>query len=403
MKKNLAEKFDRLPQDFDRLAIWNGIERPKKYFMLKFYFFRGFLASLVLATLFLVFTQSEDVFSKDEKPASIALAKSSESAFENKGEVGPIQHLSDRSAIRQTKSKVIADVSPILLEQEKTLSPTLTQFGRKTKEIKKPLEKKEEILHQKQHHTSLPQVDTIANLEIQIPDELYLVLKQKGVDLPFIDPDQLPAIINPRRHSLSIRAGIGSHQSHFLSTLEESLAWANRQEKPQLGYNLGLRYEYLLKNNFLLSINGGYQLYKANINTRNLLDSMGQALQIDYDLYNHYHLFTGNLELGKRFHHETFFWDILGGLGLKFKQFSEVDYFIKEGELARKPLVKALYKNSGHVFYSLQTSFGKHLTDRIFIRVGAQAFSGFTLTGPQTTNRHLIIPFTTFLEAGVKF
>ncbi len=205
------------------------------------------------------------------------------------------------------------------------------------------------------------------------------------------------------KQSLAFHAGVGIHDSDFSSSNEEELIWRNNLEKPQLGYSLGVRYEYTLRRNFLLSITAGYHLYKDKITTAHIHESPDLNLQTDYKLHNHYHVFSSQVEVGRRFYQKGFFWDINGGIGLKFHQVSEVDYFVSELELAEESRIKSAYQSSGDVFFTARAAMGKYLSNRLFVRTGTQINSGIDLTASQAGTRHRIVPVNVFVELGLRF
>jgi hypothetical protein len=71
--KKLSEKFDRLPQDFDREAIWKGIEKPKRLFIYRPEFWTAFAAALSGVLLF--------VFIPDNAPQPSAVSAFDETPF----------------------------------------------------------------------------------------------------------------------------------------------------------------------------------------------------------------------------------------------------------------------------------------------------------------------------------
>jgi hypothetical protein len=126
-------------------------------------------------------------------------------------------------------------------------------------------------------------------------------------------------------------------------------------------------------------------------------------VQIDYKLHNHYHVFSGQVEMGKRFFQKAFFWDVNGGLGLKFNQITDADFFVGAGELAGQEQVESTYQRSTDVFFTAQAAVGRQLSDRLFVRMGTQINSGIELTAPQAEIRHRLVPIHVFLEAGIRF
>ncbi len=64
--KKLSEKFDHLPQDFDREIIWQGIKKPKPALIFHTYF-RVACLFIALVVLFFIFTPGDSPVLKPEK------------------------------------------------------------------------------------------------------------------------------------------------------------------------------------------------------------------------------------------------------------------------------------------------------------------------------------------------
>lgn len=384
--KNLSEKFDQLPQDFDREAIWKGVEKPVLQPVLHRYSWGG-LSLIASAALFVVLLFDNSPVSKPETTDTVIEASLQEEAtvvlsgpeapgpgFESGAQRDVIfsETTNHPGEIRETEQNPLYGIGSNTKSQEGILSPGGQEHDKKVG--------KAEALPA----LLLPLKSSQENV---FPlHEGKILVRQKGA-----------------RHRLAVQAGIGTHRLDFLSSGVEGPAWRSNLEKPQLDFGLGIRYEYALRHNFLLSFSAAYRLYKDQITTAHIRESIYRAVQIDYDLHNHYHVFSGQVEMGKRFFQKAFFWDISGGLGLKFNQITDVDFFVGAGELAGEEQVKSTYQRPTDVFLTAQAALGRQLSDRLFVRMGTQVHSAIELTAPQAQIRHRLVPIHVFLEAGIRF
>jgi hypothetical protein len=164
-----------------------------------------------------------------------------------------------------------------------------------------------------------------------------------------------------------------------------------------------LKYELLVWQDFLISVSATYHLYKDKINADHVLKSAVQDSLISYRLHNHYHLFAGQIEVGRRFYQKNVFWDVRGGLGITYRQFVETDFFIQEGNLAERAQIEGDYRQRTDTFITGEAAVGKHLNSRLIIRMGVQFQSGRNLTHAQAGIQHRILSVNGFLEAGIRF
>jgi len=400
MKEQLSHKFDHLPQDFDREAIWEGIETPTRWSVVRNYV-RLTLVAIISAGLILVFVRSDDPVAK---AGTSDLARTAEPAA-GKGYAAP------EAKVPAPKSEA-APESVSLFSGPSDRSPKSTVAQVKNSDMAEGglvVEPVEQV--DRRHLKSPPPDRTIneyreENIEHGIeplpalPFALQSISKKPLSGIRHIEVVKRP---KPGRHSLTFQAGLGTHGFRFSATEEEGAMWRRELEKPQLDYGLGLRYEYRMRHHVLLSLSAAYRLYKEKIIFSHIRESGGEAVRMDYKLHNHYHVFSGQAEVGKRFYQKHFFWDALAGLGVKFFQVSEVDYFVGEGELATAEQINRAYPNTPDLYFTAQAALGKHLSDRLFFRMGAQVHSRMDLTTQEADTRHRILPVQAFLEVGMRF
>ncbi|MEO1263506.1 MAG: hypothetical protein AAFZ15_32140 [Bacteroidota bacterium] len=403
--KNLSDKFDRLPQEFDREAIWEGIKKPKRQSNYSFYLWGIFLC-ISSAALFFLFNHSNNIIPKHEEPSTTKQVKAPEikTLFKAQEE--------EQNALVESSSPQKSDDAPAVVPSGRTnkksgaeknaiagTSPGETGIDLFEKITR--AEPQDKANHPKAHPGTFLSKDT--EYEIEALPSLSIYLNSSEEKTWSIQNEKITVERKGTRQSLAFRATIGTHFSDFSSSGKEEPALRNDLEKPQLDFGLSFRYEYILRQNFMLSASAGYHLYKDKIATAQIRKSGNQFERVDYKLYNHYHVFSGQVELGKRFYQRAFFWDVQGGVGLKFHQVSELNYFVSEKELASMEQVKNAYQNSADVFFTTQAAIGKHFGNRYFIRTGSQINAGIDLTSPQAVNRHRIIPINIFVELGMRF
>jgi hypothetical protein len=402
--KKLSEQFDNLPQDFDREAIWSGIEKPKPLFFFRPSFMATFLAGTAAALLF-VFNplkptpHQPNATESVEVTAANTMPTLSTSHLEGSA-TNPIPTNPTKESIAASFST--AEATPTY--QEET--------GFSSEMVQKNAELRSETEGAANANTPVNKSLTPA-LPIQpsAPKQLPSISATSfsaNSDLAgrlSPAPPQIKPAPRHGKHRLALRGGVGFHTIHFSTNNETDPAWRNQLEKTQLDYSLGLRYEYAFEQNFLLSLTASYQLIKDQIQTEYIRQTPLQDYLINYQLHNHYHLFSGSLELGKRFYQKRFFWDVQGGVGITLHQISEVDFFVGEGELADEIQIANTYPAAPakDVFFTGQAAIGKHLNSRLFARTGVQIQSARDLASPQEGIRHRIVPFQVFMEVGYRF
>lgn len=396
-----ANKFDRLPQDFDREAIWEGIEKPRRQPVARIYF-RVALLVVAVAALFSVFTHSNSPIPKSEQSGR----QKTESAGLKSYAISSAKDLGTPAVTHSPNSSVMPDRYYSTAEAPETGSRITENSGEPEREsiIIEKTDSSAEAKHDR--HDPLPDLRLYANRRFAynidlLPASLFLLKNNSGKMADF-QQEKIIVKHKSRKQSLALRVDLGTHHANFVSGDDETSKWRSNLEKPQLDYGLTLRYAYLLKQNFQLSLSVQYHLYKDRITTTFARDSMGLDVQVDYKLYNHYHVFSGQVEAGKRFYLGKLFCDVDGGVGLKFNQVSEVDYFIDEDKLEDKGQINSAYQSKADMFFTAQAAIGRHLNERLFVRMGTQASSGINLTAPGAGVRHSIVPINAFLEIGMR-
>ena len=399
MKEQLSHKFDHLPQDFDREAIWEGIEPPTRWSVVRNYV-RLTLVAIVSAGLILVFVRSDD---------PVAKAGTSDLAGTGEPTAGKGYAVAEAKA-PAPKSEAAPGRVPLPAPSDRSPKSTVAQV--KNSDMAEGGLAGEPLEQVDRSHLKSPRPDRTINEyreeNIEHSIEILPVLPfalQSSSENPLDGIRRVEVVKRPKpgRHSLTFRAGLGTHGSRFSATEEEGAMWRRELEKPQLDYGLGLRYEFRMRHHFLLSISAAYRLYKEKITFSHIRESGGEAVRMEYELHNHYHVFSGQAELGKRFYQKHFFWDVLGGLGVKFFQVSEVDYFVGEGERATGQQINQAYQSTPDLYFTAEAALGKHLSDRLFLRMGAQAHSRMDLTAHEAEIRHRILPIQAFVEVGMRF
>ena len=381
---HLQDTFDQLPQDFDRMAIWRGIEKPTRRFWLPHLFWTD-LAVLCLIGLvwgiaaWMPSTPPGTSPHAPKQPLAAQAPRSQPVAAEAPPGIahapaGQIPAPRPQAAPPQT-GRAIQAASPLPLPRALAAQ-----------------------LH------PIPAGGIPTPLIREIPPQAVPAMAptvQAPAPAPRFDP--LPAPAPVFRNSLHLRLSAGQHRAVFSPAQPATLTWRAPFEQAQVDFGLGLRYERVLQRDFLLAFSAQYTLFKDNIQTTRLGTQLGQPVRIAYDLHNHYHVFAAQLALGKRMPAGPYFWDVLGGGGVKLYQVSEVDFFVGEGQLASEAQAQALYAPSPDLFFTAQTAVGRHLGHRLTIRLGAQAASGLDLSAATAPYQHRVLSLNAFVEAGWRF
>lgn len=398
--KNLSDKFDNLPQDFDPEVIWQGIEKPVRRPNRRRHFIWVVVLLLIATTALIRFV------SRQPKPAE-----------QKSGTIADNKKATIKAADVYAGANIPVEQQEVRVGGFASASPN-TNIAHKSGEITNSPEKNtssEYLTREKtspetfdlfdtipQYSPENPAADPNSIIVNKLPARTFAVDFSKQKPVLYSIPNII-VIHKKRKQSVALSIDIGKHTSHFEAPSDENEALRSQLELPQLDYGLGLRYEYLLKKSFFLSASANYHLYKDKINTAYIRQYPGQDLLVDYRLYNHYHVFAGQIELGKRFARRYFYWDVQGGFGLKIHQISEVDYFVSEQTLAEAEQISITYRNTPDMFFTAQAALGKQLGHRTFVRLGVQATPGLTLSASGSDLTHQINPFRAFIEAGIRF
>ena len=441
--KNLSEKFDQLPLDFDREAVWQGIEKPTGFFYVRIYLWKALglmgagsviIGSLLFYSGFFAAPSSSQNLSKGQlnrnKPSTKMAASS---ATTNTPLTKPTIELEDSKKTGRTLTST----------QVNQLDQTRTGNHPTHAESSTPPEPNQaEATPSAPMQTILPETNPIYNQEdlisttvdtpqpverepsqalalflteqasSRIPVQTFALAPPLPAPKTMLDTIHYPHSeatqpVSPKNHpfihTFSVRGGIGSHQSQFTGDGKTGLALRSGLERPQVDYHLGLRYALQIKNGFFLALAGNYHLYKEQIATTYWRASTEEDILVTYQLYNHYHLFSGQLGLGKRFQQKTFFIDLQAGLGLTMHQAVETDYFTEEGQLASEAEILAAYTNTNNLFWTGEAAIGKYIGDRWAVRMGPQFNASLILTGTTSTTQHRLSSYLLFVEFGTWF
>lgn len=394
--KKLSEKFDQLPQDFDPELIWQGIEKPGKRPDRRRYY--RWIGLFLIATTALVcfFSRQAKTAQKPTANAGIDNANSNATvAYAGADSGAPSGHQEDRVDALPTVTQNINIAGKLEKSTgsfEENASNDHLAVETITPNAPDSIEERQQINHENppgKHPAtvteSLPVLDCAVDFNREKP-------------VWYAAPNII-VVHKARKQSLALGVDIGRHHSRFDAPSDENASLRSQLEVPQLDYGLGLRYEHLLSRNFFVSVSANYHLYKDKINTAYIRPN----LQVDYRLYNHYHVFAAQLELGKRFFQRHFFWDVQGGLGLKLHQITEADYFVSEDMLADAEQIGHTYRNTPDLFFAAQAALGKKLGQKTFVRLGVQATPGLKLSASGAEMTHQITPFRAFIEVGMRF
>jgi len=439
---NLSEKFDQLPQDLDREAIWQGIEKPVRYGFMKPHLW-GALITVATLVGILVLSNVQTPSQQPEMSGVTTWVDSGEMAQiaaipESRASQVQVESSSPSNELVVSNSNTFKSGNPQAKNSSTTTSSSSSQLSQTTlaaslgKSVKRAEGASTNVSRESSNRDtsansfspvktdlekaagSAPSYQPIATGHLTDTDhelrsmvtvdkipmgKTLLKTSDKAIQAPL--PTRIE-VANRRTnlHNLSIRAGIGSHFSDFASPTDGVSDWRNDLEMAQLDYSLGLRYEYVLRHDFYLSLSAGYSLFKDRISTTFIREDAGEQIEVNYDLHNHYHVFAGALTAGKRFYQKEFFWDVNAGMGVKFYQVSEADYFVGEDELANRETVKGLYKSSSDLFFDGEAAIGRNLSSRLYLRIGAHISSRIDLTNTDSESLHKILPVGGFVEFG---
>ncbi|MEO1713444.1 MAG: hypothetical protein AAFU60_08935 [Bacteroidota bacterium] len=441
--KNLSEKFDQLPQDFDREAIWQGIEKPTGFFYIRTYLWKALgligagsaiLGSLLFYAGFFAAPSSSQDLSKSQLNTSKPSTKiAASSATTNPRLSIPSIELEDSKKTDRTLiSPQVNKLDQIRTENHHTNTKSSTT-PKPSKTEATPPAPVQTILQEtksiyKQENLISTTVDTPQPVEREPSQVLAMSLTEQASSRTTVQTFALaPPLPTPTAksdtvyylssetslsklsrnqsitHSLAVRMGVGSHQSQFSAPGEEDLTLRSGLERTQLDYHLGLRYALQVNNGFFLALSGNYHLYKEEINTSFLKVSTEEDILVSYRLYNHYHQFSGQAGIGKRFQQKFFFIDLQAGMGLTMHQAVDADYFLAEGQLASPTEVQTTYMNTNKLFFNGEAAIGKYIGDRWMLRMGPQFNGPIQLTGPTANSNHRLSSYLLFVEFGTWF
>ena len=238
--KNLSEKFDQLPQDFDREAIWKGIKKPnnkpgyKTYLLLALLLFGSATTALVYYQIN-GFTATTEVAGTNRE---VIHPSENNNEITGQEKATGIQRYSDTNpASYHKQSSSSKSDTPLSARQKET------QFVKELSSLQPP-ESREEI----QTHIIENPVSTDFEYSNAV-DPLASVLSplKTSAKKPAFHHHPIVEVYKNRRQSISVRADLGMHTSQFSASDPTLSDIRSRLEKPQLDFGLGLRYEYRLE------------------------------------------------------------------------------------------------------------------------------------------------------------
>ena len=191
------------------------------------------------------------------------------------------------------------------------------------------------------------------------------------------------------------------HWSQYTSGNEEVATWRSEVERPQLDLALDLSYRYFVTRDVFVSATGSYRLFKDKLNVSSIQALPGEVVRQDYNLHNHYHVFSGQVEIGKRTIFHRFFWEVTGGLGMTAGQFAEVNYVAEAGQFPDTYKVSQDYRKGGAPFITGSVAAGWMAGERWSVLCGARLQSPFSLTRSGAQVEHRITPGGVFLGLGL--
>ena len=237
--KNLSNKFDQLPQDFDREAIWNGIEKPKRSFLfgLKFW---GIVAIFAFgAVAFYVFTP--------EVTSELTTATKANISIEANIEKGAKEG-NKNSQSQTTLNNPITSAVSLTNQPNQNVSTSERQTEKGLSGIER---ENLEVAEAMSEETVIPILNkaSIRNLEL-------LPIAQSTVESSFLTKDSRREHLTTTKRkkwnqTLGMYAGFGMHRSDFTSFNEEDAQWRKKLEQGQMDYSVGFRYEVLQKTKLL--------------------------------------------------------------------------------------------------------------------------------------------------------
>jgi hypothetical protein len=431
---HLQDKMDEFPMEFDRELLWQKIEKPKKGAKLRARF--GALLFLLLATalLFLLGQYSaEDQISvadgndnnlsrelkansgQANEPginslsgnlAEITVPNNHKTSFENHQNVD-IGNTPDK-LFPHSKSGVnpdyptqdeIAFKSPVNKHNWKQIASSISSQGNSKSESTNLIGK---ALYQDTPVSQKTLIQTNKSFNLSLLPVLSQEITETNKTLHFEEGLIKPFKPSSSLNRINIFAGIGKHGTQFLST-EGDASLRTELEKPQIDFHLGLSYERLLQRGIFLSIGADYSLYKDKIITAFQRLQGNKWERLDFSIYNHYHVFSANLLIGKRLPLGGFFLDFSGGAGFNFLQLQDVDYFSDAGVSVNSSEITRDYTGNTSFFFLGRAAIGKQINQRISLQTGLQYKSWVNLTNPAADIRHRIQPFSWYVACGYGF
>lgn len=415
--RDILNKLDEFPRDFDKEAIWDNIEKPRRNISPVRY-------AVILALVGLLSVALWSLKTSKSTSSEEALANTvQKETLENNPIASQISG-HDVSSSAETKNDLHHKTS---VRQETTIFNVKRKKKKSTSVINNEEVRITELLEEiaKTPATENTQVDMKPEADIYFSDQKSIQeLSSSGLRNDGIFTDQMSTEIFPlpilstslpssvkewktgrrhRPHHLTLSAGVGYHINQIKTTdLAESMR-LDDLEKPQLDFHVGIQYDYVTRSRWIMGGQWSYQLFKDRIATSEISIVDHQLTDVDYELFNHYHVMMGSILGGKRWIYRGFFADFMAGASVKAYQYVENDFFETGGLEQDRMRINDDYRFSYHISPLISLRAGTDIGKAWYVTFGLQANMNLRLTSPQAHYEHRMIPAQMSFGIGRRF
>lgn len=416
--KDILNQLDQFPQDFDKEAIWENIEKPCRNISPVRY-------AVILAVVGLLGVAIWSLKTSKSAPVEEDLANTVQKETPENNPISLQKYRQDVSPPVETKNNSKDEASE---RQERAI------FNVKREKEKSTSVFKNEEVEKTEMRGGIANAPTKENTQLDVKPERedFQVSDQKGIQkmsslglrdeeiitdqlstevlpLPIL-LTSLPSSVKewktgrrPRPHHLTLFAGVGYHINQIKATDVAESMRLDALEKPQLDFHLGVQYDFLTASRWILGGQLSYQLFKDRIATSEISIVDQKLTDVDYELFNHYHVIMGSILGGKRWIYRGFFADLMAGASVKVYQYVENDFFETGGLEQDRMRINEDYRFSYHVTPLIAVKAGTYIGKDWYITCGLQTHMNLRLTSPNAQYEHCIVPTQLSFGIGKQF
>ncbi len=413
--KDLQEKMDRHgPPDFDRMALWNKIERPEKRQKPFLLWWSLGVAALVIG-LILTYNYSSSLKSPSDQFVQPTFSNKQQASKREATPNQPIPEVLTKKPILNADTKVATSnqsaLTAVALSRTQQLKPDIFLNQDASTKIETPittslraLSEQEKTLNAIPSHPPI-EVEYTAESRLEnisiLPSLAFHVI---GANPPNLDAWHTPKPNKNLQRLNEFNISIGAVAHWYLDSIKTC------QEKPTLpGYFLGISYKRLLPKGFYLLADFNYIFHQSSIRTSNVdtqlfYDSaVGNTIvktTTFYEFYNQYHRLDFGIGIGHTWSLSGFDVSLDAGLGAAHWFKIDGDYWNAETGFQPFPESTAVQTN---LYGSLSGRFSRTWANGNSLGLIIVGKTPITLSPSGDDCAHRVLPINLGVSLGKQF